>query len=191
LPGDTYEKAGRSLFLPRRIWHNHKDTIVAGSVNGQRILDVGCGSGLTLKRLKGDVYGVDVGRGFAQHCSRSHEILLQDAHSLGFASNSFDDVICSEVIEHLERPHQALSEFFRILKPNGRLIVTTPKACLRWLVVEYVWNWVRRKRLEEDHRAFSSFRLKRMLQQSGFKLLKVKPFILGCLLLAVAKKAQV
>jgi ubiquinone/menaquinone biosynthesis C-methylase UbiE len=49
-----------------------------------------------------------------------------DAQSLGHRDASFDTVISCETIEHLPRPRAALREFWRVLKPAGRLFLTTP-----------------------------------------------------------------
>ncbi len=51
-----------------------------------------------------------------------------DAEHLAFADNAFDIVVCSEVLEHLIEPQQALTEMRRVLKNNGTLILTTPCA---------------------------------------------------------------
>jgi 2-polyprenyl-3-methyl-5-hydroxy-6-metoxy-1,4-benzoquinol methylase len=47
-------------------------------------------------------------------------------HPLEFDSETFDLVISSEVIEHLENPRAIIREWFRLLKPNGTLIFSTP-----------------------------------------------------------------
>jgi SAM-dependent methyltransferase len=51
--------------------------------------------------------------------------IVADAHHLPFADETFDVVICTEVLEHLHTPEQAMSEFRRVLKPGGRLLLTT------------------------------------------------------------------
>ncbi|MEX0918569.1 MAG: class I SAM-dependent methyltransferase [Candidatus Paceibacterota bacterium] len=51
--------------------------------------------------------------------------VVADAHQLPFEKNTFDVVLCSEVLEHLHSPKQAISEMYRVLKPGGILILTT------------------------------------------------------------------
>jgi SAM-dependent methyltransferase len=46
--------------------------------------------------------------------------------SLPFEARSFDAVVATEVLEHLENPHHLAREFARVLKPHGMLVVTTP-----------------------------------------------------------------
>jgi ubiquinone/menaquinone biosynthesis C-methylase UbiE len=49
-----------------------------------------------------------------------------NAQSLPFATASFDKVICSEVLEHLQDPDIALKEIARVLKPGGRALISIP-----------------------------------------------------------------
>lgn len=48
-----------------------------------------------------------------------------DAHILPFGNSSFSSILCTEVLEHLHTPHQAISEMYRVLQPGGILILTT------------------------------------------------------------------
>lgn len=48
-----------------------------------------------------------------------------DAHRLPFAEASFAVVLCTEVLEHCHDPQRAVDEFYRVLKPGGKLILTT------------------------------------------------------------------
>jgi ubiquinone/menaquinone biosynthesis C-methylase UbiE len=52
--------------------------------------------------------------------------LQGNAEELNFPSESFDFILCSEVIEHLYKPEKALKDMYKILKKDGYLILTTP-----------------------------------------------------------------
>jgi SAM-dependent methyltransferase len=52
--------------------------------------------------------------------------LQADAAQLPLASNSFDVVICAELLEHVPDPRPVIAEAFRVLKPGGSLVVTVP-----------------------------------------------------------------
>jgi 2-polyprenyl-3-methyl-5-hydroxy-6-metoxy-1,4-benzoquinol methylase len=109
---------------------------------GTRVLDAGCGSGRHLCesfRTPGvDVAGVDLkwddlskARGFLSLMAGDREgrwlVAQADVTSLPFSDGSFDVVICSEVLEHIEDNQTAVAELVRVLKPGGDLVVTVPR----------------------------------------------------------------
>jgi SAM-dependent methyltransferase len=51
---------------------------------------------------------------------------MANGYDLPFADKVFDCVICSEVIEHVQRPERLLAEMQRVLTPTGRFVLTTP-----------------------------------------------------------------
>lgn len=50
---------------------------------------------------------------------------IEDIHATKFDSNIFSTIVCADTLEHVESPHQALIEIYRILKPGGLLIITS------------------------------------------------------------------
>jgi SAM-dependent methyltransferase len=52
--------------------------------------------------------------------------VLCDGAALSFASNSFDAVVCTEVLEHVSDPRRVVSECARVLKPGGVMLITVP-----------------------------------------------------------------
>ncbi len=51
--------------------------------------------------------------------------VVADAHALPFKDGEFSVILCSEVLEHLHTPEQAIAEMWRVLEPGGSLILTT------------------------------------------------------------------
>jgi SAM-dependent methyltransferase len=51
--------------------------------------------------------------------------VIGDAHALPFAGAAFEQVVCTEVLEHLLEPARATDEMWRVLAPGGRLVLTT------------------------------------------------------------------
>jgi len=104
--------------------------------NGYRILDAGAGE----LRLKPYCAHLDyVSQDFCQYEGKGDGNALQtgawDTTRIDIVSNivsipvpdeSFDVVLCSEVLEHIPDPVAAIKEFARILKPGGTLLVTAP-----------------------------------------------------------------
>jgi SAM-dependent methyltransferase len=54
-----------------------------------------------------------------------------DIWKIDVMNESFDSILCTEVFEHIPYPNETLEEFFRILKPGGKIIVTAPSNSLR------------------------------------------------------------
>lgn len=81
------------------------------------MLNLGCGKG-RYKELFPDSIGFDIQK-------RKEVDVVGDAHALPFDDDSFDTIICMEVLEHLHTPHQAIAEMQRVLKQGGMLILST------------------------------------------------------------------
>ncbi len=109
---------------------------------GDRLLDAGCGEGRhsfgSLDR-GARVYGLDLDRASLDRASgalraRAKEVgttgvmLHGNTFRLPFADASFDQVICSEVMEHVHDFRAAARELARVVKPGGRVAVTIPTA---------------------------------------------------------------
>jgi SAM-dependent methyltransferase len=99
--------------------------------NARKILDVGCGWGRELTRLK-DAVGVDICLPFLKTTRNytRNPVILADAHFLPFRADSFDFVVISEVIEHVAHPTKVINELRRVLKQKGRLLLQTPNKLL-------------------------------------------------------------
>ena len=100
------------------------------------LLDVGCGTGGTLDRLRpfGSVVGLDVEALALSFCrERGHHQLVQaSATSLPFADNTFDVVVALDVLEHLPDDRTAAAEIARVLKPGGLLFASVPAYPSLW-----------------------------------------------------------
>ncbi len=110
------------------------------------MLDLGCGEGRHVHGLHMhgwlDVVGVDMDEPSLQKAREGLAMLPErdahDPHTTGFSvgdaaalayeDDSFDAIICSEVLEHLPDYNAALAEMRRVLKPDGRLCITVPHA---------------------------------------------------------------
>lgn len=91
-----------------------------------RVLDIGCGVGHFLS-----VYAQAVGLDINPHCIRycreqGFEVIGGDASSLPFVTASFDGILLSHVLEHMEDPSVTLSEAVRVLKGGGILYIRVP-----------------------------------------------------------------
>ena len=124
----------------------HRLVELANILKSSRVLDVACGRGAVLfpaaekVNAQGQVFGIDLADGMIRHTySDLHDLGTQhihlsqmDATQLAFASESFDFVLCSHSIGFFP---EALSEFFRVLKPGGKAALSIiASGCFKWLL---------------------------------------------------------
>jgi 2-polyprenyl-3-methyl-5-hydroxy-6-metoxy-1,4-benzoquinol methylase len=106
-------------------------------------LDVGCNLGLfsSLMIEKGlRVTGLELDRKLAKLAWSNlkdidFDLVIGDAASLPFIQQTFDLIICGEVIEHLLHPDLLLKDSNRSLKNSGELILSTPNAAGLWSIL--------------------------------------------------------
>ena len=96
-----------------------------------KLLDVGCGGGRFLNRMKKrgwEVEGIDFDEQATHKVTARYRINTHngDLTQCALPANSFDVVTMSQTIEHLYDPIATLRESLRILKPGGLLVMTTP-----------------------------------------------------------------
>ena len=189
--GDYQYRALHSGHRMQRFWHAGKLTIVDQLIRphlkaGSRLLEIGCGAGNLL--LQASVLGsYPVALDLARQSLTFVRSRLQEARSgpdapngfactqaigelLPLADGSFDCVLLSEVIEHLETPQVSIREAARVLRSGGRLLVTTPNYRSLWPMMEWAVDLVNMapKMAGEQHISrFHPASLRRILVESG------------------------
>jgi SAM-dependent methyltransferase len=144
---------------------------------GRRLLDIGCGTGHHLARMRSrgfDVAGVDGSREMLAHARIANpgvEVRQADVERLPFPDASFDFVLCVEVLRYLSDPSPCLREAARVLRPGGVLLATAaPLLSLNgyWLVnrLAPLLPFGRLVRLRQFFT--TSARLQRQLRDVGF-----------------------
>jgi ubiquinone/menaquinone biosynthesis C-methylase UbiE len=91
--------------------------------------------------------------------------------SLPLSAESFDCVLMSEVIEHLEAPQISIREAARVLRSGGRLLITTPNYRSFWPLMEWAvdrLNMAPKMAGEQHISRFYPASLKKLLVESGF-----------------------
>jgi len=97
---------------------------------GKRILDVGCGLGTYVDKLRqysDQVYGLDIEvERVMEGGRRFPNLLASAAEALPVSENCFDILLLHEVLEHVEDDHRVVLEAYRVLKPGGRMVIFAP-----------------------------------------------------------------
>ena len=147
---------------------------LAGKVRGKSVLEVGSGSGwlsLALSQRGARVTAVDLSQRNLDriHAMDEHvEALLGDAYSLPCAGRQFDLITSNEVLEHLEKPQQALDHWRPFLKPGGRLLVSVP---YREVIRYNLCIHCNKKTPANAHlHSFDEEKLTAMLQSTGYRV---------------------
>jgi SAM-dependent methyltransferase len=157
----------------KHFWFRSRNLIISGLVQrmvqrfqpGYRVLEVGCGTGNTLRALEetcteGTVIGMDLfGEGL--HYARrrvSCDLVLGDLHVPPF-STQFDVIGLFDVLEHISDDVSVLSDLHAMLKPGGFLILTVPAHMSLWSYFDEASHHRRRYEYAE---------LKEKLEQTGY-----------------------
>jgi ubiquinone/menaquinone biosynthesis C-methylase UbiE len=151
----------------------HVAEFVRALAPADRALDLGVGDGRVASEVKAaQLAGADVSQVALDRARKrlpaAELVLVEPDEPLPFADNEFDLVTCIETLEHVRDVQLALSEIRRVLRPGGRLALTTP-ASARWRVlfrgVEHPFS--------PHIRAFTRRSLRTTLETMGFQILEL------------------
>lgn len=160
--------------------------IISKQLSGvDSILDIGCGEGFFVsclaKKLNKKIIGLDISpEGFTKahrKCKRFDvchliECINGDAHNMGmFKNGMFDSAILFYSLHHMDNPKIVLKEAYRVLKPNGKIVI-----------VEFII----RKRKSICHK-FVKIGVSEMMEHAGFKDLNIQK-LEEDIILALGKK---
>lgn len=101
----------------KKITRRSLETFLSAHASSEHVLDIGSG-GSSYDRFFPNRVSIDID-------PRRMPDIVGDAHALPFKDEEFGGIICTEVLEHLKDPRQAISEMKRVLKGGGELILTT------------------------------------------------------------------
>ncbi|HTO03420.1 MAG TPA: methyltransferase domain-containing protein [Opitutus sp.] len=130
------------------------------------ILDAGCGTGGLIRRLEQrraswQWTGIDL-EPLACELARTRcaaEILQGSLGALPFEDNTFDAVVCSDVLYHLDDDVAALRELFRVLRPGGVAVINVPA---------HRWLWSYHDVTVHGRRRYDRVELREKLLATGF-----------------------
>ncbi len=197
--GDTVEISGAYQYQARkhgpvvqRFWHQEKERMVrkfSPPAPGQRVLDVGCGSGVVsdlLASMGAEVTGVDANVqaiDFARATFHRPNLDFRCAYveELAYDPASVDRIYCLEVIEHLyeQQVHALLATFARLLRGGGVLTLTTPNYRGFWPVIEMAMDRARLAAPMAEHQHVTRFdrtKLRQALAAADWEIVRLATF---------------
>lgn len=150
-----------------------------------RIIDIGCGTGYAVLFLgkilgKGKACGIDISNGMIQQAKKkippnlaqNVEFFQASADKIPYPDETFDGVICTNSFHHYPDPFKALSEFKRILRQGGELVILDSARDLSL----YVWFWnLFNKIFEKGHVCYySTSEMEGFLNSSKFSFVELR-----------------
>ncbi len=146
-------------------WHVNAfvERAASGLPGGTRVLDAGAGEAAYRELFRHCRYvATDLGVGDATW-NYGNLDSLSELTRLPFRSGAFDVVLCTQVLEHVERPVECVLEIHRVLKPGGSLFLTAPMAQAE-------------HQAPHDFFRYTSFGLRSVIGGAGFRDVRVEPF---------------
>jgi dolichol-phosphate mannosyltransferase len=189
---DYDHRAYDSPIFLQRYWQRRRHEIILDWHRpGGRTLDIGCGSSRILEDLGGAV-GLDLSMPKLRFMSgRGCRAVRGSVFALPFADGSFDEVVFSQVIEHIPRRPGTMGEIRRVLRPGGRLIIGTPDyARLFWMILEWFYGKLRPEAYAHEHIShYTLGSMRRLLAENGFSHVRSR-YVGGGELIQLALKAR-
>ena len=150
---DYDERAYRSRWPWQRLWQRRRYSMILKLLQPDgKCLDIGCGSGRLVLGFS-NVTGLDNNPSITRYLRHEpRHVVDGDAAALPFDDGAFDQVYACEVFEHLPADTPAWDEAARVLKPGGRMLVTTPDyGGIRWPLFKALWRLFLASPTGHDH----------------------------------------
>lgn len=129
------------------------------------VLEIGCSGGPMMEILRDDgftnISGIDINEKAVDICRQKglNNVMLANGEETGFEDQHFDVIIASDVLEHIQQETKALTEWKRILKERGKLVLFVPA---------FNFLWSAHDTANIHYRRHSKKSLAGLLQSSGF-----------------------
>jgi dolichol-phosphate mannosyltransferase len=173
-----YDHRAFDSWIPlQRYWQRARFRVIRGMVDGRtRVLDIGCGSSRIVQSLPQSV-GLDMQiRKLRWLRAPGRQLVQASLMKLPFADSGFDAVICSEVIEHIDRDAIDLSDMVRVLAPGGTLVLGTPDyGRWIWRALEGLYKKIFPQGYATEHiNPYTRRELRREIERLGLTVLDVQ-----------------
>jgi SAM-dependent methyltransferase len=189
---DYDARAYDSVIPLQRYWQRRRYALVTNMVDPSRsCLDIGCGSSRILGALNEHTVGLDISLGKLRYSRSYHRPLVNgSAFALPFADGAFEQLVCSQVIEHLPSGAQPFQEMTRVLKDGGQMLLGTPDyGRWNWVAIERLYRYFAPDAYGDQHIThYDRAGLIRILEGWGFRVLQTR-YIWGAELILLLDKS--
>ena len=131
----------------QKFWHKNKFSNILKKLDlNKKGLDIGCGPGVLFYLANNrNAIGLDSSFKqikFAKNLNKNNSFITGSGANLPFRDKCFDYVTMVEVIEHLknEEAEAMIKEAYRVLKDDGKIVLTTPNYRSLWPIIEFIWS---------------------------------------------------
>jgi ubiquinone/menaquinone biosynthesis C-methylase UbiE len=165
-------------------WKRRVDMLIDHITPQMHVLELGCGTGYFSKEIVTSgarITAIDISPdllNIARSEVGSANITFKEdnAYNLSFNDASFDTVVGSSVLHHLDI-EKAMKEIYRVLKPGGTLYFTEPNMMNPQIALQKNIPWLKRRLGDSpDETAFFRWPLKQLLTKTGFQDIQIIPF---------------
>jgi len=148
---------------------------------GDRLLDIGCGSGNAMTYFTENIgciaKGIEKRKEYVSLAKNPQDIIVSNAESLPFKDNSFDKAVIIHVIGHIDDPIKALIEARRVIKGGGKLGIITPNKYFIFAMKPLNWIGIIKHKPDTTRlRLYSRKGIENDLLKSGWKNVKSMTF---------------
>jgi ubiquinone/menaquinone biosynthesis C-methylase UbiE len=163
----SIKKSNRFGWGPDCVIPNTRLDFLKSQINGEKILDIGCGPGHLINYLSHFSFQVT---GIDRHTYGNKNIIKARASKLPFPDNSFDTAFLNNVLEHNQNDSKILAEALRV---SPRVIITVPQTCPNTLKSRGV---VYQHYQDRSHlRTYTPQSLKKLIKNSNAHFVKIIP----------------
>jgi 2-polyprenyl-3-methyl-5-hydroxy-6-metoxy-1,4-benzoquinol methylase len=165
-------------------WARRVKMLTSHLARGQKVLELGCGTGYFTRALAStgaQISAIDISSDLLALARREcpHESVTfetQNAYALTYPDETFDSVVGSSVLHHLELD-AALREIWRVLKPGGSISFTEPNMMNPQIALQKNIPAIKRRLGDSpDETAFFRWSLGRRMRRTRFRRIKIVPF---------------
>jgi len=165
-------------------WNRRVGMLTGALADGMKVLEIGCGTGFFTKeisKMEVDLTAIDISPDLIEIARTNMtgskvELRIENAYQMTFEDNTFDAVIGSSVLHHLEVV-KALKEIYRVLKPGGFITFTEPNMMNPQIALQKNIPALKKALGDSpDETAFFTWSIRKKLKKTGFRHVEITPF---------------